>query len=164
MAVKLLNEIFTGDLQKAVTAVHEIAYRRKKQEWSVGETTLTALQVSERNAVVCNVGDSSAFLFQGANITQLYNADRNIDGSLTQVIGWPENISIHTTRFELRPGEVVILGTDGVEDALRPPEIYHSLMKVNAKEIADAIINSANRRKTAYDDDKTVIVIRALKA
>jgi serine/threonine protein phosphatase PrpC len=121
------------------------------------------LNVTDSHAVVCNVGDSPAYLIQGAEITSLYTADKSLEGSLTQVIGYPESIDIHTTQFDLSPGEVIILATDGVEDVLHPPEIYHFLMRVNAKEIADAIIRGA-RAKARYDDDKTVIVLRVLES
>jgi len=164
LAVKLLSENFTGDLAKAVARVHEIAFAKKKSDWSIGETTLTAMSVDEPMAEVCNVGNSPAILVQGAEITNLYTSDINLEGGLTQTIGLSQNITIHSSRFQLEGGNVVILASDGVERALRPPLIYRFLMKVNAKEIADAIVEGAQTNGMGADDDKTVIVLRSLKA
>ncbi|HXW95313.1 MAG TPA: SpoIIE family protein phosphatase [Nitrososphaerales archaeon] len=165
LAVKLLSENFSGDLKRAVEEVHEMVFGKMRQEWSIGETTLTAMSVNDSQAEVCNVGDSPARLIQGANITDLYTVDKSMQGDLTQVIGFPESIKVHSTRFQINNGDVIILATDGVDEVLHPPLIYRFLRKVNAKEIADAIIQGARAqvRRGGYDDDKTVIVIRAQK-
>jgi len=164
LAVRLLSENFESDLEKAMARVHEIAFARKKEDWSIGETTLTAMSVDEPRAEVCNIGNSPAILVQGADITNLYTNDTSLEGGLTQAVGLPQKINIHSTRFQLEGGNVVILASDGVEHALRPPLIYHFLMKVNAKEIADAIVEGAQTGGIRTDDDKTVIVLRSLKA
>ena len=165
LAVRLLEENFSGDLKRTVEEVHEMVFGKMKQEWSIGETTLTAMSVNDSQGEVCNVGDSPACLVQGANITSLYTADKSLQGDLTQVIGFPESVRVHSTRFQLNGGDVVILATDGVEQVLQPPLIYRYLRRTNAHEIADAIIEGAKTqaRKGGYDDDKTVIVIRVLK-
>jgi serine/threonine protein phosphatase PrpC len=163
MAVRLLSENFSGDLKRTVEEVHEMVFGKMRQEWSIGETTLTAASIGDTKGEVCNVGDSPAYLFQGANITSLYTVDKNLQGDLTQVIGFPESVRVHSTTFQLSAGDVVILATDGVEQVLQPPLIYQFLRRTNAHEIAEAIIAGAKARKAPYDDDKTVIVLRVLK-
>src|SRR5206468_9566169 len=86
LALSLLRKYFSGDLVGAISKVHQIAVRRRKEDSAIGETTLTAVAVDEGRLQVGNVGDSPAYLVRAKNMRSLIKEDKSPHGYITQVI------------------------------------------------------------------------------
>lgn len=163
LALSLLRENFSGDLTTAISKVHQVVLKRRKGDRTVGETTLTAVAVREGSLGVANVGDSPAYLVRAESMQSLTRADRSSYGYITQVIGYPETIQVHSAGLELEDRDTVIVASDGVEHVLHAPLVHGFVGRPEVNEVADAIIEEARVRMAAYDDDKSVIVLRILR-
>jgi serine/threonine protein phosphatase PrpC len=159
LALKLLKENFSGDLLQAIHELHQYIARRKTMDQRIGETTLTAASLKEEWLEVANVGDSPAYLVRGGVMQSLARKDEGPLGGITQVIGYPEIISVHTERVQLEQGDCAIIASDGVEHILHPQIIVPLVAALHASKIVDAIINEAESTEAGYDDDKSVIVL-----
>lgn len=160
LALSLLRENFSGNLFTAINKVHETAVMRRETDRTVGETTLTAVAVRESSLQVGNVGDSPAYLVREGNMQSLIQEDRSPYGYITQMIGYPETVSVHSARFALEDRDVVIMASDWVEHILHLPFIRQLVGMPDVNEVADAIIEEAKANISGYDDDKSAIVLR----
>lgn len=163
LAVSLLRENFSGDLVATMTKVHQIALARREKDRIIGETTLTAVALHERHLVVGNVGDSPAYLVRGTRMQSLIQEDKSPFGYITQVIGYPDTIQVHSTSLRLEDGDVVIVASDGVEHVLHAPFVNQVVGRPKVGEVADVIIEEAETTFAGYDDDKSVIVLRVVE-
>lgn len=162
LALKLLRQTFTGDLLSAVKKVNELSLERRKDDRSIGETTLTACFVSDDTLEVANVGDSPAYLVRGGHARSLIVEDRGPGGGITQVIGYRLKVKVHSSRLELEQGDMVVLASDGVGHVLTGPFLAELAENTGAKEASDLIISKARSVPAGYDDDKSAIVIKFL--
>ncbi len=162
-ALDLLKETFNGDLREAVKAVHERLFEAKRGDRRIGETTLTAVHLLKGRAEVVNVGDSPAYLVRGEDLKIMTQPDRSEVGYISQVIGYPERIKVHSISESLRVGDFLILASGGVAHVLNHITLLPILDATLAtSDVADAIIKRAKVEWAGYDDDKSVIVIRVL--
>jgi serine/threonine protein phosphatase PrpC len=160
LALNLLRENFSGDVAAAITRVHQIAVRRRENDRTIGETTLTVAAIHGGRLQVGNVGDSPAYLLRKSKMQSLIQEDKSPYGYITQVIGYPETISVHSTNLQLEDRDVVIIASDGVEHVLHDPFIHQLLGKSKMSNAADAIVEEAEANVMGYDDDKSVIAVR----
>ncbi|TLY13683.1 MAG: hypothetical protein E6K84_03770 [Thaumarchaeota archaeon] len=137
LALSLLREYFSGDL--------------------------TAVAVDEGRLLVGNVGDSPAYLVRAKNMRGLIQEDKSPHGYITQVIGYPETIHVHSTSLQLKDQDMVIVASDGIEHVLRVSFVHQLLSMPEVSEVVDSIIQEAKARVTGYDDDKSVIVLRVVE-
>jgi serine/threonine protein phosphatase PrpC len=162
-ALALLREVFAGDLAVAVDVVHRRIFELKKSDRTVGETTLTAAHVGEDGTEVVNVGDSPAYLVRAGGLQILTNPDTSGQGFITQVVGYPERIKVHSAIVKLRRDDYLILASDGVAHVLNEGLIPIAAAAVYSSDLTEAIIEEAKGTPVEYDDDKSVIVIRVLE-
>lgn len=162
LALGLLRESFRGDLVAAIEKTHGLMARRRKDDRNVGETTLTAAAIREGMMQVGNVGDSPAYLAREGGLSSLIEADKSPYGFITQVIGYPEVIHVHSRTVTLQVEDVIIIASDGVDHVLRDP-LLQKLAGLGSREAADLVVREAQAKPTAYDDDKSVIVIRIVR-
>jgi protein phosphatase len=160
LALKLLRENFAGDIVAAIGVVHRIAMARREEDRAIGETTLTAVAVSGQSLQAGNVGDSPAYLVRGGKMRSLVQEDKSPYGYITQVIGYPEAIQVHTTRLQLENQDVVIVASDGMEHVLHPSLVGRLIGRSEVGRVADAMLEEARARSIGYDDDKSVIVLK----
>lgn len=164
LALSLLRKAFSGDIVSAISQVHQTLVERRQKDRTIGETTLTVIAVqAEESLQAGNVGDSPAYLIRGGTIQSLIQEDRDISGWITQVMGYPETVDIHSTRLRLEDGDTVIVASDGVGHVLHAPLLHRLINKPEVSQVADAIIEEARARVTGYDDDKSVIVLRVAR-
>ena len=160
LALRLLRDNYLGDLAMAISNVHQIVARKREGDRTIGETTLTAVAVSEGSLQAANVGDSPAYLVRRGRMQSLVQEDKSPDGWITQVIGFPETVDVHSTRVQLEDKDTVIVASDGVGHVLRPPLVTQPVGISGAANLADAIIKEAREQVAGYDDDKSVIILR----
>lgn len=162
LALELLREDFAGDVVEAMREVHHTVYERRLNDRSVGETTLTAAAVKGDLLQVGNLGDSPAYLVRGGTMRSLITGDISPLGYITQVVGYPETVDVHTEKAQLQKGDLVIVASDGVGHVLHPSFIVPLAGEPSADRIAERIVEEARLTVTDYDDDKSVIVLRVL--
>jgi serine/threonine protein phosphatase PrpC len=160
LALKLLRENFTGDITAAIDAVHRVAVKKRGEDRTVGETTLTAVAALGQSLQAGNVGDSPAYLVRGGRMRSLVKEDKSPYGYITQVIGYPETIQIHSARLQLEDQDLVIVASDGIGHILHPSLMRPLVDRPDVGEVADAMIEVAGAWKASYDDDKSVIVLK----
>jgi len=160
LVLRLLHENYLGNLATAIGKVHHIVAGKREEDRAIGETTLTAVAVSEGSLQAANVGDSPAYLVRRGMMQSLVQEDKSPDGWITQVIGFPKAINVHSTRLLLEDGDTVIVASDGVGHVLRPPLVTQPVGHSRAANLAEAIIKEAREHVAGYDDDKSVIILR----
>lgn len=160
LALDLLQKYFTGDLVDAIQNVHRKIVERRINDRSIGETTLTALAIKGHTLEVGNLGDSPAYLVRDGVMRSLVTEDISPSGRITQVIGYPETVQIHTVRVPLWTGDMLIIASDGVEHVLHPSFIRSLAGESSVQLIAKKIVEQACLVPVNYDDDKSVIVLR----
>jgi protein phosphatase len=163
LALELLREGYAGDIVEAMREVHRTVYGRRLNDRSIGETTLTAAAVRGNLLRVGNLGDSPAYLVRGGRMRSLIIGDISPLGYITQVVGYPEIVKVHTQESQLQKGDLVIVASDGVGHVLNPSFVVPLASESNADRIAERIVEEARLAVTGYDDDKSVIVLRVLE-
>ncbi len=139
-------------------------------------TTLTALQIAERSATICHVGDTRAGLLQDGELSVL-TRDHNIASlmvaqgiipaaqatlhperhMLTQAVGTSESIEPDIVQVEIPRGARILLSTDGLHDVVPADVIAELAHREELKAAAQALIEQANNR--GGPDNVTVILI-----
>ncbi|MBI3183270.1 MAG: serine/threonine-protein phosphatase [Myxococcales bacterium] len=154
---------------------------RKVKEAQTGplglmQTTLSAVLLGDREALVGHVGDSRVYhlrsrrlvqvtrdhtayeemLASGAKLSELdYYLYRN---ALTRTIGMEERVAPDLYRVGLEQGDSLLLCTDGVYRALRPEDLARLLEPGGAQEAAIRLVREAERQTGA--DNMTAVVVR----
>lgn len=166
LAISLLRRKFQGDIVESIMEVHEeILEAKRRGDGTIGETTLTAAHIKRTHLEIANVGDSPAFLIRAGTARTLTQSDKSEYGYITQVIGYPETIKVHLNSLDLENGDCTIVASDGVGHVLDSPYLPLIVSKhPDATDLADEIINQARQTTSAYDDDKSVIVLYVLSA
>ena len=141
-------------------------------------TTLVALLVGGDRACVVNVGDSRAYLFRGGTLRRLTtdhslvatmvaaglitpdevytHPQRNI---ITRSLGARAEVEADAFQIEVRPGDSVLLCSDGLWEMVRDPEIAAVLTTApDPQSAADALVSLANRNGGA--DNISVMVVQ----
>ena len=165
-------------LRRAIARVNYRLHTQISRAPSYRETSSTAVLAALRGhgLYVAHVGDSRAYLFRGGQAHQLtvdhswaaeavarklikpqdarYHPWRHV---LTRSLGPRPQVLADVARYRLRPGDVVLLCTDGLSDVVLPQEMLRFRSLANPQQIAWALVNLAVRRGT--DDNVTALVI-----
>jgi protein phosphatase len=139
------------------------AYRRVVER-SVGllsrmATTLAAVWVTDRRAVIAHVGDSPVLIWRDGRLERLttdhsfreeWRAAVNVDwahsplsGALTRAISANCNARPDVTSLELLPGDVLLLCTDGVSRTLGEPAMAALAESTPVDALASALVHRA---------------------
>jgi protein phosphatase len=109
-------------------------------------TTVTALFIEDRQALIAHVGDSRAYLWRNQVLSQL-TKDHSLVGELvrrgqitedeadvhpqknilTQAVGTMPEIEVDTSRWLVQAGDVLFLCTDGVSNMVSDAELSERL-------------------------------------
>ncbi|PLS76887.1 MAG: hypothetical protein CYG59_26850, partial [Chloroflexi bacterium] len=145
-------------IQRATADVYVEACRRRNNMAS----TLVAALITNEQLIVANVGDSPAFLIRRGEPAQKLTVDhlrREADGSqsLAQALGDPE-VSVAFRTLPWRPGDTVVLGSDGLSDLVKPDEIKRVVGGSSARRATTELIQRANRY--GGHDNISALVVR----
>ena len=148
---------------------------QESEFWGMG-TTLVASLIRGNDAIIVNIGDSRAYVFDGglcrvtrdhSRVQRLLESgvirseeeafthpERNI---VTRYVGMAEAVEYDT--YRVRVGGVLLLCSDGLTDMLMDREI-EAIMKMGEglDETAELLIEAANRR--GGRDNITVVLVR----
>ena len=173
-------------LREALLAANEAVGRRVKEDRALagmGCTVLAVLKIGDR-LLWASVGDSPLFLYRDGKLNRL-NADHSLYGELLEmveagkisqaeadahpkrnalrsaVMGDPLKL-IDVNWAELRPGDLVVLATDGVE-TLQDAQIVSILAsdaRADVRAIASDLLNGVEDVAKPNQDNTTVVVYR----
>lgn len=185
MVVETLGVAFAGALREgefehaietAVRRANADVHAAARQESRRGMgATLTAVFVSGAAAYVVEVGDSRGYLLRAERLRQVTrdqsmvqvlvdngllsaeaarnSANKNM---ILQAMGLAEDVHAAICRLELRPGDRLLLCSDGISNELSDDEIRAALTGRPPSAAADTLIDLANAR--GGRDNLTVIV------
>ena len=159
-ARKLRSELTTGRLRDAnrqarTEGVKKILSRvntalllynsRQHNSSYPAQTTATVSIKIGSQLYVINIGDSPAYLFREGKVEELTTLDKSNDGPnvLTQAIGANSSLYFHIRELMLKPGDRILLATDGITDNIYPDELYELVIKN-----ADTPDEAVNRLET----------------
>jgi protein phosphatase len=136
-------------------------------------TTLTAVLVVGGRLHLAHAGDSSAWLLRRGRLRRLTEvhsqgaalvaagavaagspAERRLDGLLTRFLGMPGAVHPQQSAVRLRPGDRLLVASDGVTRALGVPALATLLARpdIRAKDLVDAAVEAGGR------DDATALL------
>ena len=158
------NEKTAQLLKNAVSSANFEIYSLSKNsdELAGMGTTVVAAIVTENHAVICHVGDSRAYLVN-ENIVQLTTdhsvvqtliesgklslseaktfPDKNV---ITRALGVEENVFPDYCVVPLKPGDSLLLCTDGLTNYVEATEILNAFNNYSIDKTADLLIKKAN--------------------
>jgi protein phosphatase len=137
-------------------------------------TTLTAAVATGPRLHLAHVGDSSCWLFRRGRLRRLTEvhthaaalvaagavepgsaAERRLGGLLTRFLGMPGSVGTQLATVRVRPGDRVLVASDGVTGALPVPALAELLSRpgVGAADLVRAAVAAGGR------DDATALLV-----
>jgi len=165
-------------LRTAIEAANEHIYLKAKEDENLEGmgTTLVAASCLGKNLQVANVGDSRLYLVSDeirqitrdhslvAEMVRLGELDAELAKThpkkniITRAIGAAETVEIDFFTVELKPGEAVLMCTDGLTNMLEDEEIRMLIKgQRDIVEKVEVLVDEANKRGGV--DNITVVLI-----
>lgn len=164
-------------LALAIEMAHQVVCFHKCGDVAEMGSTLTALWIDNRSALIANVGDSRIYRLRKGRIRQLtcdhslfvevYGkrnrscADRESFAGkniITRAIGMPR-YKPDITHLRVRPGDRYLLCSDGLNERLKDDELALVLSSGSPRAACHRLVSLAVRRETK--DNITAIVVQA---
>ncbi len=143
-------------------------------------TTLTAVAVDGGTAVLGHVGDSRAYLLRDGAVTQVTDDHSLVEqlvregrlspeeaqnhpqrAIITRALGVDAEVQVDTYRVDLRPGDRLVICSDGLTNMLSDDTIGATLRRhADPQQAADTLVDMANQ--AGGDDNITVVILDAL--
>ncbi len=119
-------------------------------------TTVTLLLAHGDRGVVGHRGDSRAYLIRRDRAHQL-----TVDHELSDPIQKREaSDDFEVFSIQLRPGDTIVLCTDGAEDVAESPEIVRVAADLSPRLLASRIVSAAHRKHASRDATAVVVRVR----
>src|SRR5947209_12375378 len=154
------------ELAERVREANRAIYDRASQEPELQGmgTTLTAAYLDDANLAVAHVGDSRAYLFRDGELRRLTQDHSLVDelvrrGKLTEAqaaehpqrsiitraLGPEPTVEVDTWTYPVRPGDVLLLCSDGLTSMVSEQQITEVLSAGDGlRALADRLIDEAN--------------------
>ncbi len=165
-------------LERLNREIYDLAVRDRKHR-GMG-TTITAALIAQGQVVLGHAGDSRAYLLDNGRLIQLTTdhswvqeqveqnkmsreqaANDPRKNQITRALGVSSVIRIDRQVIDLRPGNVLLLCTDGLTNMLSDDEITYWLMTIpDPQKVCNALVTAANQRGGL--DNISVVVARVL--
>lgn len=164
LAVEGLRRAYreSRDLAQAFHRAHQEVLQERKvrvQERFIGYSTLTAVALDGRRYLLAHAGDSVAILCRDGRAEVLTIEHHDEHGAIVQCVGLEGELEPMVAGGELRPGDHLVLATDGVTGSVDADEIAATAARHREpKRIAGRLIEAASVAPV-YDDDKSVVVL-----
>ncbi len=153
MTAEQLRELASFCVAKANTAVYQRALQDPAYQ-GMG-TTLVSAVAEEKYAIVCNIGDSRAYLIRGGEITRITHPNRNL---ITRALGPDENTLCDAFEVSFTKGDKILLCTDGLVVTATDDEICRAVCAgKSAEESLDDLIALAKAQ--GAPDNVTAVLI-----
>lgn len=168
------------DFVKAISDANILVFNKAKEnpEMLNMGSTLTALYKYENSVLIGNVGDSRAYSITNSEIRQLTEDDTLVNSlyklgkitkdeainhpkrnMITNAVGTDLIIDINLIQYNYKPGEYILLCTDGLSDMLRDENILSIFSSSdNLEEISETLLEKA--LEAGGRDNITFIIIQ----
>ena len=143
-------------------------------------TTLTAIALHDSIAELGHVGDSRAYLMRDGAVTQVTEDHSLVEqlvregrltpeeaqshpqrAIITRALGIDTDVAVDTYRIDLKPGDRLMICSDGLTNMLSDDTIAQTLRRhADPQQAADMLVDMANQ--AGGDDNITVILLDAL--
>lgn len=159
-------------LEYLKTATIHINHAVRKSAQLVGDSyrtgsTLTAVVIADWQANVVHVGDSRLYLWQQNSIYPMtrdhvpLNKDSSVKSNILQkAIGKEDYLEPDTLSFPLRPGDWILLCSDGMTNTIQDTEIATFMGRDSPMNLAHEMAHLADRRGS--NDNISVLIAHAL--
>lgn len=157
------EDIFLADtLQYANSRIYETA--KSNSEIAGMGTTAVCVLVRGRVAHLCHAGDSRGYLLRGRELRQLTHdhsyVQELVDGGMitpqeaehhpqkniiTRVLGVEPSVRPEYTRVELQPGDILLLCSDGLSNAVSPAQMLSIVRNTPFYDAPGQLIDAANQ-------------------
>jgi protein phosphatase len=123
-------------------------------------STLVAAAIAGTSAVIGNLGDSRAYLIRDGEI-RLVTADHSggLQSSITRFVGDPRGVQPDVFVEALRPGDRLLLCSDGLTRHVPDNEIATTIRRADLERAATALVDLARSR--GGEDNITVVLYAA---
>jgi protein phosphatase len=155
------------DLTTAILGANaDLRNRGEAQPGFDGGTTVVALCVHDEQGIALWAGDSRLYRLRGGEIAQLTRdhsvaeeAGSTADGShmLTRAVGGADLLALEELSLDIRPGDRLLLCSDGLYGDLTPQEIAERLAAPDCAAAAQGLVALALER--GGTDNATAVVI-----
>lgn len=171
-------------LADALAAAHSAVAKRAVEEPRLKGmgTTLEIVLVQGGEALVCHLGDSRVYLYRGGKLRQLTTDDNyaallvqnrmampeeipaRYRHLLTQVVGLSEELVPELRHVELKPGDLLLACSDGLNEALSDREVEEVLERFagDPERCAQALVEAANGQ--GGTDNVSVLLVEPVPA
>ncbi len=172
-----------GDaVDRAVAAANHEVHSKAEDDPSLSGmgTTVTAVHIEGRVARFAHVGDSRAYLLRDGQLTQVTDDHSLVEelvregrlspdeaathpqrSIITRALGIEESVDVDTYEIDLRPGDRVLLCSDGLTSMMRDEPIEELLRAESDPDVAARrLVDAAN--EAGGDDVVTVVVVDAV--
>lgn len=166
-------------VMNAIRTANNMIWERSQKETALAGmgTTLTMAYIESDHCIIGHVGDSRCYLWRENELRQL-TQDHSVVGELvrsgmltageaffhpqrnllTQALGVGPHIKPDITLETLRPGDKIILCTDGLTDVLTDDELQAILQEqADPQTLAERLVHEANSR--GGPDNITAVVV-----
>jgi serine/threonine protein phosphatase PrpC len=183
-AIEALKTAYLGGqrLDQAVSAANTAVLAKAAEDASFRGmgTTLTAIALHDSTAELGHVGDSRAYLMRGGAVTQVTEDHSLVEqlvregrlspeeaqhhpqrAIITRALGVDSDVTVDTYRIDLKPGDRLMICSDGLTNMLSDDTIAQTLRRhADPQQAADTLVDMANQ--AGGDDNITVILLDAL--
>jgi protein phosphatase len=183
-AIETLMAAYLGGqrIDEAVEAANAAVFAKAAENAAMRGmgTTLTAIAVQDGTAVVGHVGDSRAYLMRDGAVSQVTDDHSLVEqlvregrltpeeaqnhpqrAIITRALGIDADVDVDTFRVDLRPGDRLLICSDGLTNMLSDDTIGVTLRRhADPQQAADTLVDMANQ--AGGDDNITVVILDAL--
>jgi PPM family protein phosphatase len=139
-------------------------------------STFSALYCARGRAIVANVGDSPVYRVRAhaairlsaehtvaaEQLTEMSGMSAHLPATyhhmLTRAIGIERDVHPHIQETDLCAGDVYLLCSDGISNAVKPPELVFIVQQAGARDACRRLVSLALER--GGDDNATIVVIK----
>jgi protein phosphatase len=183
-AIDALKTAYLGGqrLDQAVGAANAAVFAKAAEDASLRGmgTTLTAIALHDSTAELGHVGDSRAYLMRDGAVTQVTEDHSLVEqlvregrltpeeaqnhpqrAIITRALGIDPDVAVDTYRIDLKPGDRLMICSDGLTNMLSDDTIAQTLRRhADPQQAADTLVDMANQ--AGGDDNITVVLLDAL--
>lgn len=140
-------------MQHAIHAIRD-ANQRAPDALDQMQASVTMLLTDGHHGTIGHRGDSRVYLIRHGRLVRLtIDGEPSIETSPERADGEIEVFSVG-----LKPGDTLVLCTDGAEDAVEDPAIVRVAGELSPRVLASRIVSAASRRMP--DRDATAVAVR----
>jgi len=183
-AIDALKAAYLGGqrLDEAVGAANAAVFARAAEDAALRGmgTTLTAIALHDSTAELGHVGDSRAYLMRDGSVTQVTEDHSLVEqlvregrltpeeaqnhpqrAIITRALGVDPDVQVDTYRIDLKPGDRLLICSDGLTNMLSDDTIAQTLRRhADPQQAAETLVDMANQ--AGGDDNITVVLVDAL--